>query len=261
MNKVNGLVIVFSILGAVLLAFILIPILAIVFSTTPEHLLAELTSQEFIRSLILTLSAASLATVLTWLTGIPLAYLLARTTFKCKYIVESLVNLPIIIPHTAAGIALLFVFGRQGFFGNIFAKVGITFLDELPGIVVGMAFVSLPFLVNMSAEAFRSIDHDLEQAAWVDGASPWLTFWKVILPLSWRGLLGGTMMMWARGISEFGAVVILAYNPKTVPVLIFERFEGFGLAAGQTPAVILILFVFVVFVIVRSITIIYQNHH
>ena len=253
MNKLNWLVVIFSGLSAILLSFIIFPILLTIFSTPIHNITAELQNQEFLSALSLTLTAATIATSLTLITGIPLAYLLARISFRGKTIVESLVNLPIIVPHTAAGIALLFVFGRQGILGEILSKLGIVFLDSLPGIVVGMAFVSLPFLVTMSAESFRAVETDLEQAAWVDGASHWKTFWKVILPLSWRGVLSGTMMMWARGISEFGAVVILAYHPKTVPVLIFERFEGYGLSAGQTPAVILILVVFVIYIVVRSI--------
>ena len=95
------------------------------------------------------------------------------------------------------------------------------------------------------------VDQEIESVAMVDGASPWQVFWHVTLPQSWRGILSGAMMMWSRGISEFGAVVILAYHPKIVPVLIYERFEGFGLRAAQPVAVILIVTVLVVFSILR----------
>ncbi len=152
---------------------------------------------------------------------------------------EALVNLPIVIPHTAAGVALLLVFGRRGLLGQWLAPLGITFTDNLAGIVVGMLFVSLPFLVNMSREAFALVDEELERVALIDGASAWQAFWHVTLPLAWRGVLGGAVMMWARGISEFGAVVILAYHPKIVPVLVYERFDGFrawGRPAGRGAA-------------------------
>ncbi len=142
---------------------------------------------------------------------------------------EALVNLPIVIPHTAAGVALLLVFGRRGLLGQWLAPLGVTFTDSFAGIVVGMGFVSLPFLVTMSREAFALIDEELERVALIDGASAWQAFRHVTLPQAWRGVLGGALMMWARGISEFGAVVILAYHPKIVPVLVYERFNGFGL--------------------------------
>ena len=152
----------------------------------------------------------------------------------------ALINLPVVIPHTAAGIALLLVFGRRGLLGQWFSPLGITFTDNLAGIVVAMLFVSLPFLVNLSREAFAMVDEEFEKIALIDGASQWQAFFSVTLPLAWRGVLGGAVMMWAWGISDFGAVVILAYHPKIVPVLIYERFEGFGLQAAQPIALLLI---------------------
>ena len=95
------------------------------------------------------------------------------------------------------------------------------------------------------------VDDELERVAMTDGASHWQAFWHVTLPLAWRGVLGGAVMMWARGISEFGAVVILAYHPKIVPVLVYERFEGFGLAAAQPVALLLIIVALVVFIFLR----------
>jgi molybdate/tungstate transport system permease protein len=146
---------------------------------------------------------------------------------------------------------LLLVFGRRGLLGQWLAPLGLTFTDNLAGIIVAMLFVSLPFLVTMGRESFRLVDEELERVALIDGASQWQAFWLVTLPLAWRGVLGGAVMMWARGISEFGAVVILAYHPKIMPVLIYERFEGFGLDAALPAAVLLILAVLVVFGLLR----------
>jgi ABC-type sulfate transport system, permease component len=125
------------------------------------------------------------------------------------------------------------------------------FTDHLGGIVVGMMFVSLPLLINASREAFQSVSLELEQVARVDGASPWQVFWHITLPLSWRGILSGAITMWARGISEFGAVVILAYSPKTISVLLYERFQGFGLESTTPVAALLLLLVLFVFLILR----------
>jgi molybdate/tungstate transport system permease protein len=250
MNR-KSLRLVFSILGSLLLLFILIPIVNILISSSPQALKQTFTDREFIRSISLTFTASGIATLITLFTGLPLAYLLARHRFPGKSIVESILDLPIVIPHTAAGIALLMVYGSRGLFGKTVASFGINFIDSLAGIVVAMAFVSLPYLVNLSRTAFASIDIELEQAAYVDGATSIQNFQHVILPLAWRGIFSGILMMWARGISEFGAVVILAYNPKIIPVLIFERFQGFGLEAAQPVAVLLILIVLVTFILLR----------
>jgi molybdate/tungstate transport system permease protein len=114
-----------------------------------------------------------------------------------------------------------------------------------------MLFVSLPFLVNAAREAFSGVDLELERMAEVEGASRWQVFVYVTLPLAWRGILGGAVMMWGRGISEFGAVVILAYYPKIVPVLVYERFIGFGLDAAQPVALLLIVASLIVFLLLQ----------
>ena len=242
---------VFSFLGSLLLLFIVLPLVSTLLGTTPEGFWLALTDPEVLRSIGLTFSAAAAATGLALLTGVPLAYLLARYQFRGKRLVEALVNLPIVIPHTAAGVALLLVFGRRGLLGQWLTPLGITFTDNFGGILVGMLFVSLPFLVNMSRESFALVDDELERVAMIDGATAWGAFWHVTLPLAWRGVLGGAVMMWARGISEFGAVVILAYHPKIVPVLVYERFNGFGLGAAQPVATLLILVAIAVFVLLR----------
>jgi molybdate/tungstate transport system permease protein len=240
--------IVFSIAGGMLILFIVLPLLSTLLSTSPADFLASFSDPEVLKSIWLTFGAAAIATALALATGVPLAYLLARRQFQGKRLVEALVNLPVVIPHTAAGVALLLVFGRRGLLGQWLAPLGITFTDNLAGIVVAMLFVSLPFLVNLSREAFALVDHELEKVAMTDGASQWQAFFYVTLPLAWRGVLGGAVMMWARGISEFGAVVILAYHPKIVPVLVYERFEGYGLDAAQPVALLLIIIALVVFI-------------
>lgn len=248
----TGLTLGFILLGSVLLLFVILPLLSMLFGTSPKALFETLTEAYVLASLGLTFYAAAWATLLAVVTGIPLAHLLARYDFAGKNWVEGIINLPIVVPHTAAGIALLMVFGRQGFLGKALGLVGLRFTDHVPGIVVAMLFVSLPFLVNAARDAFAAIDPELEAAARVDGATPWQAFVHVTLPLAWRGIVSGMLLMWGRGISEFGAVVILAYNPKTVPVLVYERFMGFGLDAAQPIAVILILASLVVFGLLQA---------
>ena len=247
----SAIPLVFSLLGGLLVLFVILPLAVTVLSTSPRLLGETLVDRQVLRSLGLTFLAAAMATAVALICGVPLAYLLARRQFWGKGLVEGIVDLPIVIPHTAAGVALLLVFGSRGVLGEPLASLGIFFVDRLGGIVVAMLFVSLPYLVNMARTAFAGVDRELESVALVDGASPWQAFWHVTLPQSWRGILSGAMMMWSRGISEFGAVVILAYHPRIIPVLIYERFEGFGLQAAQPVAVILIITVLIVFSILR----------
>ncbi len=253
-RKLNFLDVVFAMLGGVILLVVLLPLASALLGASPGQFILALSDPEALDAIGLTFGAAAIATCLALFGGVPLAYLLARRNFWGKSLVEMVINLPIVVPHTAAGIALLLVFGRQGLIGKYLYPLGVTFTDNLGGIVVAMLFVSLSFLITASREAFAMVDKELELVAYSDGASPWQAFWHVTLPLAWRGVVAGAVMMWARGISEFGAVVILAYHPKTAPVLIFERFEGFGLKAAQPVAALLILAVLVVFILLHWIS-------
>jgi molybdate/tungstate transport system permease protein len=251
-RRPDSLVISFAAAGALLLLFVLLPLLNTL-TRTPLSLLWEtLADAEVSASLGLTFYAAAWATLLALFTGVPLAYLLARYSFAGKRWVEGMVNLPIVVPHTAAGIALLTVFGRQAPVGQALGAVGVRFTDNVPGIVAGMLFVSLPFLVNAARESFAMLNPELEGVAQTMGATRWQAFFYVTLPLAWRGIAAGAVMMWGRGISEFGAVMILAYYPKIIPVLVYERFAGFGLRAALPVTVILIVASLVVFVLLQA---------
>jgi molybdate/tungstate transport system permease protein len=241
----------FALLGCLLVVFVVLPLAGVLLAVSPHTLFVALTDQETTGAITLTIVASAIATVLAILTGVPLALLLARRRSRGKRLVSALVYLPVVIPHTAAGIALLLVFGRTGVIGGSLAPLGLTFTETLAGVVVAMLFVSAPFLVNMSRDAFAVVDREVEQMAATDGASHWQVFRLVTLPLAWRGVLSGTVMMWARGMSEFGAVVILAYYPKTAPVLLYERFEAFGLDAALPVAALLIVVALVVFMVLR----------
>ena len=250
-KRPEGLVIGFAGAGGLLLLFVLLPLLSTLVRTPVGALWATVTDAEVRASLGLTFYAAAWATLLALLTGVPLAYLLARYDFPGKRWVDGIINLPIVVPHTAAGIALLTVFGRQAPVGRALGTVGLEFVDHVPGIVVAMLFVSLPFLLNAAREAFAMVDPELEGVAQTMGASRWQAFLYVTLPLAWRGIVAGAVMMWGRGISEFGAVIILAYYPKIIPVLAYERFAGFGLRAAEPVAVVLILASLTMFVILQ----------
>jgi molybdate/tungstate transport system permease protein len=238
-------------LSTIVILMIVIPLARMMMAADPAILRATISEPEVYSSILLTLRSALWATLVCAVFGIPLAYILARWKFPGKSLVQGLTDLPIMIPHTAAGIALLMVYGRRFFLGRAFEKLGIGFVGTEAGISLAMAFVSLPFLVNAARDGFISVDPRLERVARTLGATPWRSFFKVSLPLTWRPILSGAIMMWARGISEFGAVIILAYHPMTAPILIWERFQSYGLKYATPVAVVLILICLIIFSLLR----------
>jgi molybdate/tungstate transport system permease protein len=247
----NKMIFTFVLLGAVIFLFVVVPPIKMVGTTSPGMLASAFFDTEVGVAVRLSLYAALIATGVGLVFGVPLAYLLARYEFRGKRVVEAFIDIPIVIPHTAAGIALLFVFGHSFFGGRAFQAIGIDFIDTVAGIVVAMLFVSVPFLIGSAREGFKKVDVRLESVARTLGASPWQTFLRVSLPLAWRSIFSGAIMMWARGISEFGAVVIIAYYPLVAPTLIFERFETRGLTYSQPVAVLLIIITLSIFITVR----------
>jgi len=245
--KFSPINVLFMIASAILLMVLFIPLLNTLVSITPQAFIDNFTDPQLLDSLWLTFSCAIVAVLIGMITGVPMAYFLARYQFAGRDLLQALINLPVIIPHTAAGVALLLVFGRNGVFGKLFEIIGVTFTDQPAGIVIGMLFVSVPYLVNASRDAFSGVDLEMEQASLVDGANQWQKIRFVTLPQCWRRISSGALMMWARGVSEFGAVVILAYHPKIMPVLVYERFQGFGLKAALPATVLLILISLIIF--------------
>ncbi len=249
----HGLTFAFVLLGLVIFLFITVPLAKMLLSSVaqPQTFWKTVTDNQVVEAIWLTLYAALIATIVGLVFGVPLAYILARYEFPGKRLAEGLIDVPVVVPHTAAGIALLFVFGRSFLVGKAFARIGVTFVDSVAGIIIAMLFVSVPFLIDSAKEGFKSVDVGLEKVARTLGARPWQVFWRISFPLAWPSIVSGAIMMWARGISEFGAVVILTYHPMIAPVLVFERFEAFGLDYARPVAVLLIMTSVLVFVVLR----------
>ncbi len=238
-------------LAGLLLAFILVPLLRLGVATTPAGLLSEASHADVRDAIFLTLKDAIVSASLAVLFGVPLAYVLARSAFRGRALLQAAVDLPLAVPHTVAGIALLFVFGRNGWFGAPLQPLGITFYGTEWGIVAAMLFVSVPFAVNSVRDAIEGLDPQLDHAARSLGATPWHAFRRVTLPLAARGVLTGGVLAYARSISEFGAVVILAYFPMTAPVKVYEEYLQNGLDRSAAVALLLLLVALSTFVVVR----------
>lgn len=234
-------------LGALLVLFIVGPLLRLLAAASPAGWATITHDSELQAAILLTLVTASIATALAALLGVPLAYLLARARFPGHRLVQGLVDLPVVVPHPVAGIALLLFLGRRSPLGAALGHLGLEFVSHVPGIVAAMLFVSAPLLVSGAREAFRQVDPRLEQVARSLGDGPWRAFRRITLPLAGRGILAGAILAWARSVSEFGAIVILTYNPKVASVLIFDRFTAFGLPAAIPAAVLLLLLALLVF--------------
>lgn len=241
----------FVVLGLMLILFIALPLLRTATASSPSLLWQTLLDEEVRNSILLTFYTSLIATCLSFISGVPLAYLLARTDFPGKRLIEGVIDVPVVVPHSAAGIALLMTFGKRTLLGKAFGLLGIKFVSAVPGIVIAMLFVSLSFLVNAAREGFEAVDARLERVARTLGASPWQAFWRISFPLAWRSILSGMILMWARGLSEFGAVVIIAYHPMVAPVLLYERFESFGLRYSRPVATLMILICLFTFVVLR----------
>lgn len=242
---------VFIFLGSLVLLFIIAPLAGMFLKTQGFQYVETIRDPEVIRSIRLTMFSSLLGVMLFGIAAIPLAYVLARKSFPGKGLVNGIVDLPVVIPHSAAGIALLGVISRGSLIGRAGEAAGISFVGGMAGIVLAMAFVSIPFLINAARDGFAAVPEKLEKAALNLGASPWRVFFTISLPLAKRQILTGITMMWARGLSEFGAVVIIAYHPMVTPILIWERFASFGLAYARPVAAVFVIICLAVFAAMR----------
>lgn len=246
------LLFLFTLFGGLLLALILIPLLRMYTTQTPAGIMRVAGMEDVMSSIGLSLEAAFITALIAGVFGVPLAYILSRTSFPGKRVVEALVDLPLTVPHTVVGIALLYVFGRRGILGAPIAELtGLKFWGTLGGIVIAMLFVSVPYTVNSARIGFDGVDPRLEKVARTLGAGPWGVFVRVTLPLALRGILTGLMLTYARSISEFGAVIILSYYPMTAPVKIYDLFLQTGLSDSSAMAVLFLTIALILFIILR----------
>ncbi len=238
LRRSSPFIIVSSILGLSMTLFLILPLVVnLVGHATgiPDALRDHRTIDAFQTSFL----AATIATLLAMAFGVPLAYIMTRFDFPGRSIIDSMIDIPILIPHNAAGIALLAVLNPRVLSGA--TTYGISFLDTLLGVIAAMVFVSSPFLIRSAQDAFLSVSPDIEKVARSLGASPGKVFTLVYLPLATRGILTGCLLAWARALSEFGAVVVLAYYPKTVPIHLMDVLVSEGLAAALPINALLII--------------------
>lgn len=244
--------IVVAVLASLFLLFIFAPVTGLLVSGGSRGVSRFASDAELRASLLLTVATATIATLLGILGGTPMAYLLARRAFPGRALVAALMDLPLVIPHPVAGIALLLVLGRNSPIGRVLYDLGLRVAGSATGIVCAMLFVSAPLYVSAAREAFARVDARYESVARTLGDDAWRAFRRVTLPLSARGLTAAAVVMWARAVSEFGAIVILTYNPKVVSVLSYDRFTSYGMSEALPVAAVLVLFALVPLAALRA---------
>jgi molybdate transport system permease protein len=237
------------------LLFIALPIVSIFLRTSLPDLLTNLNQTQVVKAVNLSLLTSVMSTAVAWVAGTPVAYLLSQRRFRFHRLLDTLIDLPTVLPPAVAGVALLMAFGRRGLFGAWLEMLGIQIPFTVIAVVMAQTFLAAPLYVKAAAIGFSAIDPELKQAAALDGANRWQIFRHITLPLSWTALLSGSVMTWARALGEFGATIIFAGNfpgrTQTMPLAIYVGFE-IDMNVALTLAIILISFSFLTLVIVKG---------
>jgi molybdate transport system permease protein len=238
------------------LLFLALPLAALFWQTEPARLLVNLVDPQVLQAVFLSLKTSLITTGVTIIFGTPAAYLLARHNFPFRRAVETVLDLPLVLPPAVAGVALLMAFGRRGLLGGFLDEWGIHIAFTQTAVILAQTFVAAPLYVRAAILGFSGVEAELEQAAALDGANGWQIFRHVTIPLSWMALLSGSVMTWARALGEFGATIIFAGNypsrTQTMPLAIYIGFE-LNLELALTLSVILVGCSFLVLIVVKRI--------
>jgi len=254
--------VVAAILSGSLLALFVLPIVELFSVATPSGLLRAFEDPAVRLSIGFTLYASGVALGVSLLLGVPLGYLLARRSFRGRGVVESVVGLPVVVPHLIAGLALLWLFSPLTPVGRLFIWAGVPVFGSFVGVVLVMTYVSASYTVLASQLAFSAVDPRLREAARTLGASPSQTFSLVTLPLAVRGIVAGALLTWARSVSEIGGFLVLAYTvypgpgysgPVTTPISVFvyNLYLIGNLSETASVAAVFVLVAFGIFLTVR----------
>jgi molybdate transport system permease protein len=239
-----------------MLLFYLVPLVALLLRVSPADLLSNLVDPLVAQAIQVSMTTTLIATGATFVFGTPLAYLLARRRFPGRSVVDTLVDLPMLLPPAVAGVALLVTFGRRGLLGPYLTDAGIEIAFTQVAVIMAEIFVASPFFVKSAISAFAAVDRELERAAAVDGASKLATFARITAPLSASALFGGLVMTWARALGEFGATIIFAGNfqgrTQTMPLAIYIGFE-LDLRIALTLSAVLLAIAFTVLLLVKAV--------
>jgi molybdate transport system permease protein len=242
---------------ALLAGFISLPLLSLVIWTVSEGSWRAMTSPVALDALLLSLRTTAITMAVILVVGTPAAFVLAQVEFPGKRMVNTLVDIPAVLPPSAAGIALLLAFGRMGLIGEHLRVLGIELSFTTAAVVLAELFVATHFYVRQAASGFERVDPNVEEAALVDGASRVGVFSKITIPLAFPALVAGAVTAWARALGEFGGTIIFAGSfrgvTQTMPLAIYSTLES-DFDAAVALAVLVLGFSFVVILAARFFT-------
>lgn len=237
-----------------LLFFFVIPLIVLIFRTTPAGIIASFADPSVYMALWVSVKTTLISLGVILLFGTPLALWLGRSKFRYKPIIDTLIDLPTVLPPSVAGLALLMTFGRNGPLGSLLNQLNLTLAFTQIAVVMSQVFIAAPYYLRSAILGFSAIDSEYIQAAQLDGAGRWEILRYLILPLSKTALVSGGMMSWARALGEFGATILFAGNflgrTQTMPLAIYLGFES-DLDVALTLSVILVLVSFIVLVLFK----------
>jgi molybdate transport system permease protein len=244
-----------GIASGALLLLVTVPLAGLLFTTSPRALVDGLTNPLVGPALRLSLITTTSSLLLVVLCGTPLAWVLARRRSRLARLIETVTQLPVVLPPAVAGVALLLAFGRRGLLGPTLGALGVGVPFTTAAVVLAESFVAAPFYVQAAVTAFRALDPDLVLVARALGASRPRVFLSVAVPISAPALAGGAAMSWARALGEFGATLMFAGNltgrTQTLPLAVYTALES-DLAAAQALSIILVVVAFALLVAVRA---------
>lgn len=237
-------------------AFLVLPLTALIGRTEWSSLWSDVVSPATLEALWLSLWTAFLATAICAVLGIPLAIVIARARPWLAATLRAVTTIPLILPPMVGGVALLYLFGRNGWLGQSLGAAGIQLPFTSAAVVIAQVFVAFPFLVLAAEGAIRALDPELPLAAADLGASPWHTLLRVTIPLAGPGVAAGLTLCFARAVGEFGATALFAGNApgttRTMPLAIYTAFNGAGVSQGTAVALALVLLVVAIAVLILA---------
>ncbi len=247
---------IWQVLSLPLLFFLVLPLLALFLRTSPATFFEKINQGQVLQAIELSMITSAITVGITLILGTPVAYLLSQRRSRFHRVIDTLIDLPTVLPPSVAGVALLMAFGRRGLLGPTLESLGVTIPFTIVAVVLAQTFIASPFYVKAATLGFAAIDPELKQAAALDGASRWQIFRHIILPLSWMSLLSGSVMAWARALGEFGATIIFAGNfpgrTQTMPLAIYIGFE-IDINVALALSIILVCFSFLTLMIIKGI--------
>jgi molybdate/tungstate transport system permease protein len=248
-KKSRAFGIVFLLLSGALVVYIAYPIANIITIVEPRTFMESITRPQIGDAFLLSLSTATISTLLLAAFGIPFAYCMARYNFPGKFLIKVVIIIPLVIPPLASGTLLLGVFGAYTPLGR---SLPVEFTQSPIGVIIAQTYVSSPFMVLLALSAFESVDESYERVARLLGKGRFETFLRVSLPLAKTGIIAGFIMTWVRSVGELGATMMMAYNPHTVSIQIFED-NAIGGFLNTVPLIILVMLLSVIVLGVFSI--------